>query len=319
MTGIRVENGRVAGVVTGAGEIACEKVVNCAGQWSRAARRAAGVNVPLVSVQHQYLVTERIAGVTPTLPTLRDPDRLTYYKEEVGGLIMGGYEPNPRPWAEAGVPEDFAFQLLDGRLGPFRADDAAGARPGAGAGDGGGEAVHQRSRELHARRQLHPRRGAGGRGISSSAPASTPSASPRAAARAWRSPNGWRTGAPPYDLWPVDIRRFGPQPRVDGLGADPHAGGLRPALRDGLAARRVCLRPAAAPLAALRPAGGQGRGLRREARLGAAELVRRRPARRRRTCPPSSGRTGSRPSRASTAPAARRRRSSTRPPSRSSC
>ena len=58
--------------------------------------------MPLVSVQHQYLITERIEGVTPDLPTLRDPDRLTYYKEEVGGLVMGGYEPNPKPWAEDG-------------------------------------------------------------------------------------------------------------------------------------------------------------------------------------------------------------------------
>ena len=47
------------------------------------------------------------------LPTLRDPDRLTYYKEEVGGLVMGGYEPNPIPWAEDGIPEGFHFQLLD--------------------------------------------------------------------------------------------------------------------------------------------------------------------------------------------------------------
>ena len=51
--------------------------------------------------------------MTPGLPTLRDPDRLTYYKEEVGGLVMGGYEPNPKPWAERGLPERFEFQLLD--------------------------------------------------------------------------------------------------------------------------------------------------------------------------------------------------------------
>ena len=50
--------------------------------------------------------------MTPGLPTLRDPDRLTYYKEEVGGLVMGGYEPNPKPWAERGLPERFEFELL---------------------------------------------------------------------------------------------------------------------------------------------------------------------------------------------------------------
>jgi 4-methylaminobutanoate oxidase (formaldehyde-forming) len=72
----------------------------------------AGVNVPLVSVQHQYLITEPIPGVPRSLPTLRDPDRLIYFKEEVGGLVMGGYEPNPIAWAQRGVPDDFHFQLL---------------------------------------------------------------------------------------------------------------------------------------------------------------------------------------------------------------
>ena len=56
-------------------------------------------------MQHQYIVTEPIAGVTADLPTLRDPDRLTYFKEEVGGLVMGGYEPNPMPWAERACPK----------------------------------------------------------------------------------------------------------------------------------------------------------------------------------------------------------------------
>ncbi|HCV44704.1 MAG TPA: hypothetical protein DF909_01220, partial [Deltaproteobacteria bacterium] len=58
-----------------------------------------GVTVPLISVEHQYLITEKIEGVTPDLPTLRDPDKLTYWKEDVGGLVMGGYEPNPIGWA----------------------------------------------------------------------------------------------------------------------------------------------------------------------------------------------------------------------------
>jgi len=110
--GFELDGGRVTAVLTARGRIACEVVVNCAGQWAREIGRMAGVNVPLVSVQHQYLVTEAIPGISRGLPTLRDPDRLTYYKEEVGGLVMGGYEPNPIPWAVAGVPEDFHFQLL---------------------------------------------------------------------------------------------------------------------------------------------------------------------------------------------------------------
>ncbi len=113
VTGIRVENGAVRAVETDRGTISCEKLVLCAGQWTRELGRLAGVNVPLVSVQHQYLVTTAIGGVTRGLPTLRDPDRLTYYKEEVGGLVMGGYEPDPIPWAIAGLPADFQFTLLD--------------------------------------------------------------------------------------------------------------------------------------------------------------------------------------------------------------
>ncbi|MFQ5971060.1 MAG: FAD-dependent oxidoreductase [Alphaproteobacteria bacterium] len=111
--GVRVEDGRVAGVRTPEGDIACEKLVNCAGQWAKEVGRMAGVSVPLQSVQHQYMVTEPIDGVASDLPTLRDPDRLIYFKEEVGGLVMGGYEPDPKPWATDGIPRGFEFTLLD--------------------------------------------------------------------------------------------------------------------------------------------------------------------------------------------------------------
>jgi sarcosine dehydrogenase len=113
VTGIEVEHGRVRGVVTDQGRIECERLVICAGLWSRALGRLAGVNIPLVPVRHQYVITERIDGVTPGLPTLRDPDRLTYYKEEVGGLVMGGYEPDPIPWAVDTAPPDLSFALIE--------------------------------------------------------------------------------------------------------------------------------------------------------------------------------------------------------------
>jgi 4-methylaminobutanoate oxidase (formaldehyde-forming) len=108
---IEVDGGRVRSVVTSRGRIECDVVVLCAGQWTRQLAASIGVSVPLVSVEHQYLVTEPM-DVPRDLPTLRDPDRLTYYKEEVGGLVMGGYEPNPKPWVDR-VPDDFTFQLLD--------------------------------------------------------------------------------------------------------------------------------------------------------------------------------------------------------------
>src|SRR4029078_1712129 len=115
-TGIEVEAEGVRAVVTDQGRIACDKLVICAGQWSREIGRMAGVNIPLVSVQHQYLIPENIDGVPRDLPTLRDPDRLTYWKEEVGGLVMGGYEPNPKPWAVDGLPNSFEVQLLEDDL-----------------------------------------------------------------------------------------------------------------------------------------------------------------------------------------------------------
>ncbi|MBK6850671.1 MAG: FAD-dependent oxidoreductase [Burkholderiales bacterium] len=103
----------VSGVVTTKGEITCELMVNCAGMWARQFGQLAGVNVPLFAAEHFYLVTDRIAGVTPGLPVLRDPDGAIYYKEEVGGLVMGGFERQAKPWAMDPVPATFQFQLLD--------------------------------------------------------------------------------------------------------------------------------------------------------------------------------------------------------------
>jgi 4-methylaminobutanoate oxidase (formaldehyde-forming) len=208
VTGIEVENGRVRAVVTAQGRIACDKLVICAGQWSRALGRLAGVNIPLVPVQHQYLITEKVAGVAPNLPTLRDPDRLTYWKEEVGGLVMGGYEPNPKPWAIDGLPDGFEFQLLDTDLDHFEpllelaagrvpAMQAAGIRefingPESFTPDGNfilGEAPETRGVFVGAGFNAFGIAAGGGAGM---------------VLAEWVA-----KGEPPYDLWPVDIRRFG--------------------------------------------------------------------------------------------------------------
>lgn len=106
--------GRVTGVRTDAGDIDAEIVVNCAGQWAKAVGAMAGVNVPLYSAEHFYVVTETIEGVKPELPILRDPDGYTYFKEEVGGLVIGGFEPEAKPWvAPDKIPYPFEFQLLE--------------------------------------------------------------------------------------------------------------------------------------------------------------------------------------------------------------
>ena len=207
-TGITLHDGRVTAVVTTQGTIQTEVVVNCAGQWARQVGAFAGVNVPLVSVQHQYIVTEPIASVPRNLPTLRDPDRLIYFKEEVGGLVMGGYEPDPIPWAQSGIPEGFEFQLLNENWDHFEqhmkqalarvpALQHAGIRqlingPESFTPDGNfilGEAPEVRGFFVGAGFNAFGIASAGGAG--------------RALAE-------WVAGGePPMDLWPVDIRRFG--------------------------------------------------------------------------------------------------------------
>jgi sarcosine dehydrogenase len=117
VTGFEMRDGRIVTVRTNKGDIACDKVVNCAGQWARQIGAMAGINVPLQPVKHQYIITEKIGGLAADAPTIRDPDRRTYFKEEVGGLVMGGYEPNPQAWqtglAGGDVPDDWEFRLFD--------------------------------------------------------------------------------------------------------------------------------------------------------------------------------------------------------------
>ncbi|MFO1244591.1 MAG: FAD-dependent oxidoreductase [Ramlibacter sp.] len=112
VTGVITEAGRAVGVRTAQGEVHCETLVNCAGQWARQFGRLAGVNVPLYSAEHFYIVTGQIPGVHPMLPVMRDPDGYIYYKEEVGGLLMGGFEPQAKPWAMDPIPSTFQFELL---------------------------------------------------------------------------------------------------------------------------------------------------------------------------------------------------------------
>lgn len=209
-----VEDGVIKGVETQKGRIDCGVVIACCGQWTRDFARAVGVNVPLVPVEHQYMVTERIEGVTPDMPTLRDPDRLTYYKEEVGGLVMGGYERNPILWTpEGGIPEDFHYTLLDSNyehfeplmelaLGRVPALETAGIKtltngPESFTPDGNfilGEAPELRNFFVGAGFNAFGIAAGGGAGM---------------ALAEWVA-----NGAPPYDLWAADIRRFG-RPHFD--------------------------------------------------------------------------------------------------------
>ena len=112
VTGIKVEAGRACGVETDHGFISAEYVVNCAGMWARDVGLMAGVNVPLQACEHFYVLTEAIDDLPRGLPTLRIPDECTYYKEDAGKLLAGFFEPLAKPWAVAGIPDDFEFGTL---------------------------------------------------------------------------------------------------------------------------------------------------------------------------------------------------------------
>ena len=210
---LEIDNGKIKAVITEHGRIECEKVVVCAGQWTREFAKRFGVNVPLVSMEHQYMVTAEIEGMPKNLPTLRDPDRLTYYKEEVGGLVMGGYESNPIPWATTGIPKGFHYSLLDSNydhfeqlmelsLGRVPALENVGIKtltngPESFTPDGNfiiGEVPELSNFFVGAGFNAFGIAAGGGAGM---------------ALAEWV-----HAGEPPYDLWSADIRRFG-RPHFD--------------------------------------------------------------------------------------------------------
>jgi len=116
---IHVRNAAVDTVVTEKGAIKTEIVVDAAGIWAPEIARMVGIALPIIPMEHQYLITKPIEGVKRGMPTMRDPDLLVYFREELGGLIMGGYEHNPIPWALDGIPRDFTKKLLPSNYDHF--------------------------------------------------------------------------------------------------------------------------------------------------------------------------------------------------------
>jgi 4-methylaminobutanoate oxidase (formaldehyde-forming) len=112
VTAIGVERGRVTGIETDKGSVEAEVVVNAGGMFAGEIGRLAGVNVPVIPMAHEYLITKP-SGVPLDVPTMRDPSLLVYFRGESGGLVMGGYERNPAPWGLDGIPADFNGQLLE--------------------------------------------------------------------------------------------------------------------------------------------------------------------------------------------------------------
>ena len=110
---IRTEKGRVAGVVTDRGAIRCEMVVNAAGAHAYHVARLVGLELPIVPVRHEYVISTPISGVRPDLPAFRVPDQTLYGRPDVNSLLLGGWEPealslDPRDYGIADTPPPIA-------------------------------------------------------------------------------------------------------------------------------------------------------------------------------------------------------------------
>jgi dimethylglycine dehydrogenase len=119
VTGLSRERGRWT-VTTGQGAIRADVVVLATGQWTRQVARLAGVELPIVPLEHHYLVTEPIPEIearATELPVFRDPDHSFYARQEGGGLVIGPFERNPKAWALDGIPADFHGKLLAPDMG----------------------------------------------------------------------------------------------------------------------------------------------------------------------------------------------------------
>jgi len=115
-----LSGGRITGVETSEGPWQAETVILAAGMWSREIGAKLGLRVPACAVEHQYIVTESTGAEIGHFPTLRDPERLVYYKPDVGGrLVIGGYEDGTLPFGDAGIPGRFVRQLLPENLDRF--------------------------------------------------------------------------------------------------------------------------------------------------------------------------------------------------------
>ena len=209
VTGFEIKKKRVTAVKTDKGDIHCDIVVNCTGIWGWQVGKMLGVNIPLVPFQHQFLVSDVIEGLPPDLPTIRDKDNLLYYKEEVGGMVMGGYERNGIPWAIDGVDNGFISQLLEPNFEHFESlsEPAMVRTPclgetgvsrlvnGPEAFTPDGDAIMGPAPELD---NCFVAAGFNAFGIA-------------AGGGAGKMMAEWIIeGEPSLDIWPLDIRRFGP-------------------------------------------------------------------------------------------------------------
>ncbi|MEQ1873899.1 MAG: FAD-dependent oxidoreductase [Ilumatobacteraceae bacterium] len=121
-TDVEMRDGAVHAVVTDSGTIECEYVVNAAGMWARQLGARSGVSIPLQAAEHYYLITEHMEGIDASWPVIEDPANYGYYREEVGGLMIGLFEKVCAPWKVEGIPHDTSFTTLQpdwDRMAPY--------------------------------------------------------------------------------------------------------------------------------------------------------------------------------------------------------
>ncbi len=113
VTALERRGDRVVGVVTAAGEhIAAGQVVLAGGVWSRDLAATVGAAVPVQAVEHMYIVTEPVPELPDPFPILRDLEGGIYIKEDAGRLVLGGFEPEAKPWDPQGPTGDTPFLEL---------------------------------------------------------------------------------------------------------------------------------------------------------------------------------------------------------------
>jgi 4-methylaminobutanoate oxidase (formaldehyde-forming) len=212
VTRVTDDGARVTGVdwetPDGQGHIAADVVINCGGMWGRDLAAQSGVTLPLHACEHFYLLTEPVEGLG-RLPVLRVPDECAYYKEDAGKMMLGAFEPKAKPWGMNGISEDFCFDSLPEDFDHFQPilEHAMNRMPlfqtaGIHTFFNGPESFTPDDRyylgEAPELRGYWIAAGYNSIGIVSSGGAGMALAH-------------WITeGAPPFDLWEVDIRRAQP-------------------------------------------------------------------------------------------------------------
>ncbi|MDX1576661.1 MAG: FAD-dependent oxidoreductase, partial [Kiloniellales bacterium] len=104
--------GRFTLTLADGGQVQAAAVANCAGVWARQVGALAGVAVPVQAAEHMYVVSEPVAGLPAPCPVVRDLDGGIYIKEDAGKLVLGGFEPDAKPWDPSGPSGDTPFLML---------------------------------------------------------------------------------------------------------------------------------------------------------------------------------------------------------------